>query len=246
MLRDQRLRCYGLLLLFGWAGVCQAAEPSDPGVDSTTPSLDSTTQTDSELPLKRPELPAPKSAKKMPDFGDAENRVPNQVWIDVKQGVVLIDGYVSLRQGYLEMFACLAGRKEHESVVAVLCKAQTAHAALLALGAKPGSPVKFHPEYEPPTGTEIVIEVRWLDEKGKWKSCLAQEWVTDVRAKKPMAAPWVFAGSGFWKDELTGQERYMAEGGDFICVSNFSSATLDAAIPTRGSSSQPIPKKSRR
>jgi len=203
----KRVFCYGLLLL-GWTCACQATEPD---ADSVKP----------------PELPAPKSGKKMPGKG--------QVWIDSKQGVVLIDGYVSLRKGYLEMFACPAGMKEHESVVAVLCRAQTAHAALLALGAKPGSPVKFHPKYEPPTGTEIAIEICWLDAKDKWKSCRAQEWITNVRTKKPMAAHWVFAGSGFWKDEQTGKQHYMAEGGDFICVSNFSTATLD--IPVESSES---------
>jgi hypothetical protein len=40
----------------------------------------------------------------------------------------------------------------------------------------------------------------------------------------------VFAGSGFWTDPNTGQRHYQAESGDLICVSNFSSATLDLTI----------------
>ena len=48
-----------------------------------------------------------------------------------------------------------------------------------------------------------------------------------------MEHPWVFAGSGFWKDPETGEEFYMAEAGDLICVSNFSTATLD--IPAKSS-----------
>ena len=44
-----------------------------------------------------------------------------------------------------------------------------------------------------------------------------------------------FAGSYFWKDEETGKEYYQAEGGDFICVSNFSTAMLD--IPVESSQS---------
>jgi hypothetical protein len=42
--------------------------------------------------------------------------------------------------------------------------------------------------------------------------------------------PWIFGGSGFWKDESTGKEYYQAEGGDFICVANFPSAMLDLPI----------------
>jgi len=172
-----------------------------------------------------PRLPVPKGAEPMPE--------PNRVWIDRKQGTVLVDGYVSLREGMLEMFACPVGTKEHESVVAVASQAQIVHAALLALGAEVGSPVQFDPEFKPPTGTEIAIEVRWLDEAGQWQSADARQWILDIRTQKPMTHSWVFAGSGFWKDEESGEEFYMAESGDFICVSNFSTATLD--IPAESS-----------
>ncbi len=33
-----------------------------------------------------------------------------------------------------------------------------------------------------------------------------------------------------WKDPDTGEERYLAESGDLICVSNFSTATLDVPL----------------
>jgi hypothetical protein len=45
-----------------------------------------------------------------------------------------------------------------------------------------------------------------------------------------MTHDWVFAGSGFWTDEETGKRYYMAEQGDLICVSNFTTATLDVPI----------------
>ena len=166
-----------------------------------------------------PKLPPPKGLRQMPK--------PNRTWIDPKKREVLIDGYVSLQEGMLEMFACPVGTKEHESVVAVYSWSQVAHAALLAVGAKTGSPVEFDPEFRPPTGTEIEIEVRWLDKDKRWKAARAQEWVRNVRTGKPMSYPWVFAGSKFWKDEMTGKEYYMADSGDFVCVSNFSTATLD-------------------
>ena len=76
--------------------------------------------------------------------------------------------------------------------------------------------------------------MRWLDEEGKKKSIAAQQWIRDARTKKAMDLPWVFAGSGFWKDEATGERVYLAEAGDLICVSNFSSAMLD--VPAKISS----------
>ena len=44
-----------------------------------------------------------------------------------------------------------------------------------------------------------------------------------------MEYDWVFAGSGFWKDD-DGKEHYKANGGDLICVSNFETAMLDLPI----------------
>ena len=173
-------------------------------------------------PAEPPKLPAPQGAKPMPK--------PHRVWIDVKNKQVLVDGYVSLNEGLLEMFACPTGTKEHESVVAVYSSAQMVHTALLAVGAKVGHPVQWRPQFEPPAGTEIEIEVRWLDENKKWQSLPAQQWLTDLQTNKPMTHAWVFAGSGFWKDEATGQEFYLAESGDLICVSNFSSASLDIPV----------------
>ncbi len=51
-----------------------------------------------------------------------------------------------------------------------------------------------------------------------------------MRTEREMSQPWVFAGSRFWKDEETGEQYYQAEGGDFICVSNFGTAMLDIPI----------------
>jgi hypothetical protein len=94
------------------------------------------------------------------------------------------------------------------------------------------------PEYKPPTGTEIEITVYWLDEKGKEQTTRAQEWVKDIRTGKAMTHPWVFAGSRFWTDEETRKQYYQAEGGDFICVSNFSTAMLDIPIESSQSNAE--------
>lgn len=204
-------------------GAGQTAAPAvkeEPAAAAPTPPEDETV-------LPAPKLPDPPDAKKLPD--------PDKVWVDRKNGRVYVDGYISLREGFLEMFACTAGTKEHESVVAVESRAATVHAALLAAGAIDGDPVQHRPKFKPPTGTEIDIEVHWLDEKGKWQKARAQDWVRHARTKKPMEQPWVFAGSIIHKDEETGDEYYMAEGGELICVSNFATATLDIPIESTDS-----------
>jgi hypothetical protein len=171
---------------------------------------------------------APPTAEKKSDLVRLDKE--SHVWIDLKRKIVVVDGKVCLREGQLEMFACPRSTKEHESVVAVESKAYVIHAALLAVGAEVGRPVKFAPEYVPASGTEIEVYVLWVDENGKRHKARAQEWIRQVKTGKPMPYTWVFAGSGFWKDDLTGERHYMAEDGDLICVSNFATATMDLPV----------------
>ena len=154
----------------------------------------------------------------------------HDIWIDLKRKRVVIDGVVCLREGQLEMFACPRQTKEHESVIALNCKAREAHAALIVVGALSGRPAKFEPEYSPATGSIIDIMILWQDEEGKKHNVRAQEWVRNVKTGKAMKYDWVFAGSGFWRDPDTGENFYHADAGDFICVSNFPSATLDLPV----------------
>lgn len=152
------------------------------------------------------------------------------VWLDTKRKAVVMDGEVCLREGQLEMFACPKGTKEHESIVAIDCLPEEVHAGLLAVGAKPGTPVKFDPEYVPATGQVVDVFLLWKDAKGGKHQAKAQDWIKHVKTGKPMQHDFVFAGSGFWTDEETGKKHYQANGGDFICVSNFPTAMLDLPV----------------
>ncbi len=175
-----------------------------------------------------PKLPEPKGAKRLsPDF---------DVWVDPKEGVVIVDGQICLREGMLEMFACTRNSKEHESIVSVNSKAYLVHVGLLALGAVPGHPVQFVPKYKPPTGTEIDVLVQYMDEDGNEETVRAQDWIKDIRTNKAMTYPWVFGGSTFWTDPDTGKKYYQGERGEFICVSNFGTAVLD--IPVQSSAEE--------
>lgn len=165
-----------------------------------------------------------------PPTGLARLAPDADVWLDAKRKRVVVDGQITLRRGPLEMFACSKGTKEHESIVAVNSRALHVHAGLLAIGAKSGHPVQFDPEYKPATGSVIVVTVLWKDEKGKEHKLPAQKWVRNSESQKEATFEWVFAGSGFWTDPTNGERYYHADGGDFICVSNFPTATLDLTV----------------
>jgi hypothetical protein len=188
----------------------------------------------------RPTASEPNAAPDKPAAGaDPEDLTPaglvklskaHDVWLDKKRKAIVIDGQVVLRDGQLEMFACPKGTKEHESVVALNCSPEEVHAGLLALGAKAGTPVQFNPAYKAATGNIVDVYVLWRDAAGKAQQVRAQQWIKHTKTGKAMPYDWVFAGSGFWRDEETGEQHYKANGGDFICVSNFPTAMLDLPV----------------
>lgn len=61
---------------------------------------------------------------------------------------------------------------------------------------------------------------------------LAIESFFEQSQSREMNADWVFAGSGFFTDEETGKQSYLAEGGNLICVANFGDAMIDVASPS--------------
>jgi hypothetical protein len=120
-------------------------------------------------------------------------------------------------------------------VISLNCGAEEVHRALLVAGAEPGTPVSYDPSYKPATGQIIDIYVLWKDADGNKHQARGQDWVKDTKTGKALAYDWVFAGSGFYKDEETGKSHYRANGGDLVCVSNFPTATLD--LPVKSSDS---------
>jgi hypothetical protein len=173
-------------------------------------------------------------------FGEPKNAtrlVPDgRIWVDGKRGLVIVDGYVTLRKGQLEMLACPTGTKEHESIIAVFAAARHVHAGLLAAGAEQGAPTRFEP-YRPATGTTIKISALYRDAEGKNHVDPAQKWIRRMGTNKEMPYDWVFAGSGFYKDVDTGEQRYLGDSGDLICVANFPTATMDLAVESAAANS---------
>jgi hypothetical protein len=151
------------------------------------------------------------------------------IWVDRKNHHVIMMGEVCRADYPLEFFATYSNRS-YEAILSVNVQPSLAHAGLLAVGAKPGRPVQFQPEFIPPSGTEVAIEVRWKDAQGKVKSSPAQDWIRNIETKKALDSNWVFAGSMFSTDERTGKQHYMADSGELICVLNLPTAMLDLPI----------------
>jgi hypothetical protein len=149
----------------------------------------------------------------------------------VRVGVVC---EVCLREGPLEVFLCRTGTKEHESIVRADLDGQQIHAALNAAGAKEGTPTQFVnrktnlPEYKPATGTKIKVSVHYRKD-AKVHTHPAQDWVLNMKTKKPMDYGWVFAGSQLIRDPDDPDRKpfYGANSGEFISISNFPYSMLE-------------------
>ena len=202
-----------------------------------TSRLDQALQNLDSKPIENPHAPQPVEPAEVhealqPLVEDSWKRLhPGyEVWFDMKNKQVIVGGRICFRDGPLEMFACPMYTKEHESVVATVSNAEIVHAGLLAVGAMTGHPVQWEPEYKVATGTVIKIDVRWK-EGDETREMPAKERIIDSLTEKSSTYDWVFGGSKVWHDPSDPEYReYFADGGDMICVSNFTTAMLDLPV----------------
>jgi hypothetical protein len=184
--------------------------------------------------LGQPVTPASQSATP-PSQQSAPKKVPigKNVWLEVEGSKrrVVFNAYVCFREGPLEQLLCRKNTKEHEAILAADIDARDIHRALLLTGAKEGSPVRYQPKFQAPSGSAIRVTLRFED-NGKVKTVPAQQWVRDRQSRKELEYDWVFAGSILLDNvfEKGGPPLYAANGGDVICVSNFEDAMLDLPI----------------
>jgi hypothetical protein len=151
------------------------------------------------------------------------------LWFDRDRRRAILRARVVFREGPLEHLMCKKGTKEHEAIVATDAVPEQIHTALILTGASVGKPVQFAPEFRPPSGSAIAIELKWW-QGGKLRSDDARQWVWDEKTKSPLAIDWVFAGSFLYEDPITKKPRYAADDGDLITVANFANAVLDLPI----------------
>ncbi|HEV3164267.1 MAG TPA: YdjY domain-containing protein [Isosphaeraceae bacterium] len=150
------------------------------------------------------------------------------LWFDPspKGRRVVIRARVALTEGALEHLLCLKNTKEHEAILATPAPPVMIKACLILTGAKEGHPVRYKPQFQPPAGDPIAIDLEW-EADGKTQHARARDWVKDERTGKPLDKDWVFAGSEEYTDPVTKQTIFAANDGDLITVSNFPSALLD-------------------
>lgn len=152
-----------------------------------------------------------------------------EVWVNTKSKHVLLGGKICFRDGALEFFGCVRGAKEHESVVSVNALSSKLHLGLLTIGLEPGSTVQWEPEYRPASGPRIHIDVLWM-EGSELRERSARDMVYNARAQRALDVDWVFGGSILYEDPETKKTYYLADGGEMISLSNFSTAALDLPI----------------
>lgn len=124
-------------------------------------------------------------------------RLKDGVVVDLDGGRVLVPAVVSLEQGWLEVIACIAGTREHESIVVINATPSVIHAGLLLAGAKPGRPGGYDPatgKPVPPEGDGIDVLLEWIDpDGGSKRSCKITELIDSVTRVEELE--YVFAGS---------------------------------------------------
>jgi hypothetical protein len=167
------------------------------------------------------------------------------VTINVQERCVDVAGSVCLHRGALELVACTQGTKEHESIVAIAAKPMHLHAALLLLGAKPGSPAtrqQLGDQAErwfdvPPSGGPVDVFLVLKDNEGKLVEHPISDFIAPTNkrsghsasADKPAKFPthtFLFAGSVLDGDG-PGPRRYLSdESGNVISLSTFGDEVL--------------------
>lgn len=165
--------------------------------------------------------------------------------INLEERCVDVEASVCLRRGLLELVACTKGTKEHESIVVIEAKPRHIHAALLLLGAKPGSPAtrqQLGDQAErwidvPPSGGPVDVSLVLRGEGGKWAERPISDFI--VRSRPKSAAPasaapepkvptltFLFAGSVLHGDG-PGPRRYLSDdSGNVISLSTFGDELL--------------------
>ena len=123
-----------------------------------------------------------------------------------------MDGKFLLSEGPIELLVTGEGWKEHESVISVGANPEILHFCLILLKLKPGTggPRFLGDPDHAPTGSPVVVSVRWKDKDGV-KTVRGEQLCWNAIDRRPMlTTPWVFVGSKKQKDPDTGRPVYWA------------------------------------
>ncbi len=167
------------------------------------------------------------------------------VAINAQERCVDVESSVCLHRGALELVACTKGTKEHESIVVIEARPMHLHAALLLLGAKPGSPAtrqQLGDQAErwldvPPHGGPVDVFLVLKGKEGRMVEHPISDFIApsgkrsddpasvDQEARFPTHT-FLFAGSVLYGDG-PGPRRYLSdESGNVISLSTFGDELL--------------------
>jgi hypothetical protein len=181
------------------------------------------------------ERPEPVAVEKPKPVESKKTLIGPNVYLEVQgdQRRVWVASTVCMREPEyrLEGQLCKKFCKEHEYVLHADVDARNIHAALIAAGATPGSPVQFLPKFVPPSGTPIRVTLQY-EQKGKLITEPAGRWIRDAKTGKAFTGDWVFAGSVFGIPDPEDETKrlYLANHGTLICLCNIETAMLDLPL----------------
>lgn len=167
------------------------------------------------------------------------------VAINLQERCVDVESSVCLHRGALELVACTKGTKEHESIVAIEARPRHIHAALLLLGAKPGSPATRQQPGDqagrwvdvPPSGGPVDVSLVLEGREGRMVEHPISDFIAPSRKRSADSASadnaagfpthtFVFAGSVLYGDG-PGPRRYASDdSGNVISLSTFGDELL--------------------
>lgn len=139
----------------------------------------------------------------------------------------------------LEFFCVARNGPDHETVLRSPVRPSDLHAALLAVGLKPGSPVSYSEETEkwtPATGPALRITCEYQKD-GKTVTVPAHRMMRNLKTREEMSeTTWIFAGSRVMEDPEGKSAQYAADvTGYIVSVVNFDLTVID--IPDLASNS---------
>jgi hypothetical protein len=147
--------------------------------------------------------------------------------LDARKKQVRVECEALRCENPLEFFLCATGTNEYESVLRSKVKPSHLHAALLALGLKPGEPVHFSEtknQWLPPHGPPLIISATFDDKNGKSITVPAWRLMRDLKTKREMPPmTFIFAGSRVMDDGVYAADKT----GYLISVVNFDLTVID-------------------
>lgn len=155
----------------------------------------------------------------------ADGKLPH-IQLDIPHRQIKLECEAVNADAPLELLVCMAGTKEHETVLRTRAKPSHLHFALVLIGLEPGEPAHYVEKtdrWAAPSGPALKITCQFLRD-GKLVSMPATRLMRLASSKKTAPDhPWIFCGS-----RVAEQGAYAADiTGDVISVVNFQHTVID-------------------